>query len=143
MKIYQNFSNYSAWQRRSHLLPKYLKESAVEIESFLRNEVEMCRNAAWTEPADQSIWFYQRWLFGHLPKLLENESAKKLLIDTLARDQIKSINELILEEGRRFNVALAMSFIRFMHDHVEQDCVDYLNDLKSVDELRKGHWSSF
>lgn len=146
LKIYQNFSNYSAWQRRSHLLPKYLKDSSVETEeSFLRNEVEICRNAAWTEPADQSIWFYQRWLFGQLPNSLENESSKKILTETLARDQIKSINELIQEEGRGFNVALAMSFVKFMHDHVvsEKECFDYLNDLKSVDELRKGHWSSF
>ena len=151
LKIYQNFSNYSAWQRRSHLLPKYLSaafpNSTTEIESFLRNEVEMCRNAAWTEPADQSIWFYQRWLFGNLPNLLGNEELKKLLTEKLARDQIKSVIELIEEEGRGFNVALAMSFVRFMYEHVtfgsDSGGVDYLHDLKSIDQLRKGHWSSF
>ena len=147
LKIYQNFSNYSAWQRRSHLLPQYIKvafKTNAEIESFLRNEVEMCRNAAWTEPADQSVWFYQRWLFGHLPKLLESEGSKDLLVNTLARDQIKSINELIEEEGRGFNVALAMSFISYMCTLVNDEELkfDYLNDLKSVDELRKGHWTS-
>ena len=100
----------------------------------------MCRNAAWTEPADQSVWFYQRWLFGHLPKLLQNDngSLQKLITETLARDQIKSINELIEEEGRGFNVALAMSFVRFMTDKEDKkDGNDYLKDL----ELGIGHHS--
>lgn len=146
MKIYQNFSNYSAWQRRSHLLPKYLNSSAFnsssEIEFFLRNEVEMCRNAAWTEPSDQSIWFYQRWLFRDLPKLIKNQSLSNLILNILAPDQIKSIKELIEEEARGRSVCLAMAFLSFMRDIVKDEGGggDYLEDLERIDELRKGHW---
>lgn len=146
LKIYQNFSNYSAWQRRSNLLPKYLKsfEHSHQIESVLKNEVEMCRNAAWTEPADQSIWFYQRWLFHQLPKLIPGYND---LLLKLAREQVKSICELIEEEGRGSSVALAMSFIRFVNITVLKDendtrTYEYLQCLKQVDPLRSNHWES-
>lgn len=146
LKIYQNFSNYSAWQRRSILLPKYLQTFDLQhqIESFLKNEVEMCRNAAWTEPADQSIWFYQRWLFDQLPKLIPEY---KILLLNLAREQLKSICELIEEEGRGSTVALAMSFIRFINltvlgDENDQRTEEYLQCLKETDTLRSNHWES-
>lgn len=144
LKIYQNFSNYSAWQRRSNLLPKYLGkiEKEHEIDSILRNEVEMCRNAAWTEPSDQSIWFYQRWLFAELPKTLPTHGD---LLKKLAEEQLKSICELIEEEGRESNVALAMSFVIFVKLKVfqvenDQLSMEYLSRLKEIDPLRKGHW---
>ncbi|KAI8805830.1 hypothetical protein BJ742DRAFT_396309 [Cladochytrium replicatum] len=71
-KINQNFSNYSAWHYRSKLLSKIRdnpegthrkggerwKETA---------EFDLIRNAIYTEPADQSAWLYQRWLFGDAP----------------------------------------------------------------------------
>ena len=144
LKIYQNFSNYSAWQRRSNLLSKYLEtfEKSHQIESVLRNEVEMCRNAAWTEPSDQSIWFYQRWLFDELPKSIPDYQN---LLMNLACDQVKSICELIEEEGRGSSVSLAMSFVRFIFITVfkeENDTVieEYLNCLKEVDQLRSSYW---
>lgn len=144
LKIYQNFSNYSAWQRRAHLLPKYLDESGVDVDYFLRNEVELCRNAAWTEPSDQSIWFYQRWFFSELPKLIPNHEA---LLISLARDQIKSIEELIEEEGRGSSVALAMSFVVFIAENALELKGDakiqmYLDQLKVVDPLRIGHYTN-
>ena len=148
LKIYQNFSNYSAWQRRSHLLPEFLETLTDTdifgggIDSFLQNEVEMCRNAAWTEPADQSIWFYQRWLFFELPKIRPDISD---LMISLSRDQISSVSELIEEEGHGVNVSLAMSFVRFVLEKVLKEFQDsrlktYLNYLIKVDSLRKGHW---
>lgn len=54
-KISSNFSNFSSWHLRSKLLPKLSKD-------FLGEELELIRNAVFTDPKDQSAWFYHRWL---------------------------------------------------------------------------------
>jgi len=66
-KINANFSNYSAWHHRSkllHILP------AGSVEQELPSELELVRQAFYTEPADQSAWMYHRWLLG---KSTENQ----------------------------------------------------------------------
>lgn len=114
------------------------------MDSVLKNEVELCRNAAWTEPSDQSVWFYQKWLFSELPKILPDKTN---LLISLAQDQIKSIDELIEEENHEASVALAMSFVLFILREVLKISDDdsrletYLNRLIEVDPLRKGHYN--
>uniref|UniRef100_A0A2R5LLR0 Geranylgeranyl transferase type-2 subunit alpha n=1 Tax=Ornithodoros turicata TaxID=34597 RepID=A0A2R5LLR0_9ACAR len=65
-KIAANFSNYSAWHYRSFLLPK-LFPGAVQgsvREEILLQEYNLVQNATFTDPSDQSAWFYHRWLTG-------------------------------------------------------------------------------
>ncbi len=131
-KIYENFSNYSAWHRRTLLFVPFLQtiENDREVAELLKNEVEMCRNAAWTEPADQSVWFYQRWLFFGLPKQLPEHAQ---LLQELAKEQLKSILELIEEDP---DAVQAISFAASMGKR------EFLPRLAEIDTLRQSYWQS-
>ncbi|CAM6126525.1 unnamed protein product [Calypogeia fissa] len=62
-KINENFSNYSAWHYRSTLLSQ-LVSGGVSKEKILTDEYELVNQAYFTEPDDQSAWFYNTWLLG-------------------------------------------------------------------------------
>ncbi|PWA59141.1 RAB geranylgeranyl transferase alpha subunit 1 [Artemisia annua] len=70
--IETNFSNYSAWHNRSVLLSHLMEkkvEGYLQKEIILKEEYEFVRNAVFTDPDDQSGWFYHLWLLDQTVKL--------------------------------------------------------------------------
>ncbi|KAL2339984.1 hypothetical protein Fmac_007924 [Flemingia macrophylla] len=66
-----NFSNYSAWHNRSVLLSNLLKRKAEGYfpkEKVLEEEFQHVHNAIFTDPDDQSGWFYHLWLIDQTVK---------------------------------------------------------------------------
>lgn len=67
--ICNNFSNYSAWHNRSVLLIRLLRENIKGYfpkENVLTEEFEFVRHALFTDPDDQSGWFYHLWLLDQI-----------------------------------------------------------------------------
>lgn len=61
-KIYQNFSNYSAWHHRVRLLETVKASDSSLFLQTLEADAELCKSVIFTKPSDQSAWFYLKWL---------------------------------------------------------------------------------
>ncbi|KAJ7074238.1 rab-protein geranylgeranyltransferase [Mycena amicta] len=63
-KIEANFSNFSAWHQRTKLLASLWASGKLDRAKSKEDEFELVRNAMFTDPNDQSVWIYHRWLMG-------------------------------------------------------------------------------
>lgn len=63
-KIEQNFSNFSSWYYRSSLLTKLcdIGYDQGKLKTMIDDDYRRVEEAVFTDPSDQSVWFYLRWL---------------------------------------------------------------------------------
>ncbi|KAK4703874.1 geranylgeranyl transferase type-2 subunit alpha, partial [Phenoliferia sp. Uapishka_3] len=99
-KISESFSNFSAWHYRTKLLPRFWEEKGWGVESeerraMIDEELELVKQAMWSDPNDQSAWIYHRWLVGKgsvplaereiagIEELLEEEPDSRWCLESL------------------------------------------------------------
>ncbi|KAL8827627.1 MAG: hypothetical protein Q9170_006939 [Blastenia crenularia] len=102
--IESNLSNFSAWHRRSKLIPRLLNErnaNQSEKKAFLDKELELIQRALWADPdsKDQSLWFYHQYLISNF----EPSSNVDTIVPELSTDdkleyvkaQIEDLREML------------------------------------------------
>ena len=68
--IQKNFANFSAWHYRGKLLPQMYINQPDSLYSIpidrVKGDLEMLKNAFYTDPKDQGSWNYHEWLIQQL-----------------------------------------------------------------------------
>ncbi|EQC32479.1 hypothetical protein SDRG_09806 [Saprolegnia diclina VS20] len=137
-KIEQNFSNYSAFQQRTLVLP-----SPLPLEVAMM-EIELVKQAVFTEPDDQSNWFYYRWVVESLIKsppsndhtndpAIDNEfdddHGMHMTLHELLQEQVSWIEELVELEPESKMALVTLAFV------LEKEAVvERADDAESADE---------
>uniref|UniRef100_A0A9J7ZHG8 Geranylgeranyl transferase type-2 subunit alpha n=1 Tax=Cyprinus carpio carpio TaxID=630221 RepID=A0A9J7ZHG8_CYPCA len=112
--IGSNFSNYSSWHYRSTLLPQLHPQPAPDsihshrvCEEQLLKEYELAHNAFFTDPNDQSAWFYYRWLLG-----------RGVCVCSLCLSQAQSEGLMLVLDGQPQQVEWRSTHPRLRHSPV-------------------------
>lgn len=102
-KINKDFSNFSAWHNRTKLIPILLESKPTsQFESslgFLQQELTYLKNAMYTDPQDQSVWIYLRWLL--TSDIFIEKLDQKTYIEILNQEltNVKELNQLEKEDN--------------------------------------------
>lgn len=100
-KIQENFSNYSAFHHRT----LFLQRSGLTARESLDTEFSFVENAIFTEPADQSAWWYHQFLLSWATaevRALQSEEVRIDAVEWLAgvlQEQFALVEGLWAEEA--------------------------------------------
>ncbi|MCJ1330808.1 Rab geranylgeranyltransferase [Thelotrema lepadinum] len=164
--ISTNLSNFSAWHTRSRLIPPLLAHRHASPSSrrqMLDSELELILNALYTDPYDQSIWFYHSFLISAfstsafqqelsiVPDLTDQER-----IGGLEGEIEKVMGLMEEEEGCRWvyerGVEMVLEFVelkrgeeggKVVPEGVEggwDEVARWRDRLEELDPLRRGRW---
>ncbi|KAH7058970.1 hypothetical protein B0J12DRAFT_379374 [Macrophomina phaseolina] len=154
--IKTNLSNFSAWHNRSKLIPRLLEERDADEEArrkFMKLELELIQKALYTDPYDQSLWFYHAFLMS----TLDSDSPRNARIirdlnsDVQAKylqEEIENIKDMIdgAEDCKWIYQALleTASALREAEqnrdDELSQEMAGWLSQLRKLDPLRSRRW---
>ncbi|EME89008.1 uncharacterized protein MYCFIDRAFT_62867 [Pseudocercospora fijiensis CIRAD86] len=154
--IQSNLSNFSAWHHRGQLIPRLLHERNADAEArkhLLDKELEQITNALYTDPYDQSLWFYHQYLMSALdgknpkaPTLLEHVTNGDRL--QYLEQEIDSVKDMLdgAEDCKYIYQALLDYSRRYLEIEAGNKKVtttemkEWLNALRKIDPLREGRW---
>jgi geranylgeranyl transferase type-2 subunit alpha len=133
LMIYRNFSNYSAWHRRSLLFPRL--EPIIGQQALLTaidSDLRLIKSAYFTEPADQSCWFYLRWLLDFAGNRLGDKR------DALYKQELDNISELLSIEPEAPLALVTWVHLAAQVGIPQEQIVGKLRVLERIDPLRAG-----
>ncbi|KAJ3737302.1 rab-protein geranylgeranyltransferase [Lentinula guzmanii] len=138
-KIESNFSNFSAWHQRSKVLSSLWSQGKLDETKSKEEEFDLVHNAMYTDPKDQSVWIYHRWLIGSgdsrdilereiaiIQSLLEEEPDSKWCMESLVH-----YKRLLLRNHASSVVTSTLT----------QDCIKLLDQLRKVDPGRRARYN--
>ncbi|RKF81316.1 Geranylgeranyl transferase type-2 subunit alpha [Golovinomyces cichoracearum] len=150
-------SNFSAWHRRSKLIPQLLikrNSDSAARRQFLDDEFELIISAIYTDsyPYQQSAWFYYQFLM----TIITEPSGCQVVLDFTVDDRCKYVRRQLdvlkeMLDGAEdckwiYNAAIDYIFAlcllenRILQPEERMDCLMWLNELKKLDPYRKGRW---
>ncbi|KAL5323824.1 hypothetical protein ACEPPN_008366 [Leptodophora sp. 'Broadleaf-Isolate-01'] len=154
----KGLSNFSAWHRRSKLIPRLLDErkaDATARKQFLDDEFDLIVSAMYTDsyPYAQSAWFYYQFLMttltdyvGHAtitPNFTNDDRVEyverqlSILRDMLdGAEDCKWIYDALIE----YTMALCLMEEREPQVDERADCKAWLEELRKLDPFRSGRW---
>jgi len=140
-QIDNNFSNYSAWHQRSAIIPVLFGKDKAIMRDVLNKEFELVQHAFYTEPSDQSAWFYYRWLMDSICE------SSNLMIRPLDSEQISilerqlvSIQELMTVEPNCKWPILTCIFLMMRLGKDRQIILENLVNLETIDSQHVGYY---
>ncbi|XP_057371450.1 geranylgeranyl transferase type-2 subunit alpha-like [Daphnia carinata] len=144
-KITTNFSNYSSWHYRSELLPRIYPSSNSETlldDQRLAEECNLIQNAIFTDPNDQSAWFYQRWLLFSKKEGSTTENSSFL---SVLNNELESCQQLRdLEPNNKWVILQVCELLRRINSvENEKEILQLVSQLTKVDPLRRGYYAYF
>jgi len=151
-----NLSNFSAWHARSKLMPRLLNERQADDKTrrqFLDGEFDIMNRALWTDPTDQSLWFYQQFLM----TFLTEDIGKATIIPNFTisdrieyvKRQLANVKDMLdgAEDCKWIYNALVEYTVALWRmqnrvpDNEKQDVTLWLAKLKQLDPFRVGKWN--
>ncbi|KAJ8100899.1 hypothetical protein POJ06DRAFT_274672 [Lipomyces tetrasporus] len=145
VKINSNFSNFSAWHNRTKLIPRLLNEEPeIDARELLDKEIYLITQAIYTDPDDQSVWLYHRWL-------MTSDDIVKLSRDErigLLEKEIKSIHDLLEIEPDSKWCLQSLAFYKGLlatlaGQKVDSSVAGYLDKLQDIDPMRKKRYEDW
>ncbi|KAI5842703.1 hypothetical protein BZA05DRAFT_412010 [Tricharina praecox] len=157
-------TNYSAWHQRGALYPRLLAEENKDEQErmdVLEDELELLQSAITTDPEDQSLWYYHRWLVSARD---ETSIAPKMPRGTriaLVEHELEWLKDLLGEHSdSRYILKALVLYVQLLQglrkeprdedddeneEEVDeaaenQQILEWLESLESLDPMRKGRY---
>ena len=154
--INTNLSNFSAWHQRSRLISILLTErQATESmrATMLDDEFELIESALYTDPYDQSLWFYYQFLMTVVTEEQTTDSLTFLIVakeDRLRylRRELDKLQDLLkvaedckwIYQALLYYSSVYCSSVGEGEESIRPQFKKWLSQLQNLDPLRKGRW---